>query len=181
MAKKKVKIFSNEYSVSHMTNNNNKKAYWLWEKNPYEKDCWIEVDVDDFNFEMRVSIGFRRMFMEDAVLYIKDADLIKEWGLSEIDEYILDIEGLKTLLFEKSIDDLEDFLMYAPQAMIDNIEVVCTEKELTDTKKLKLIKDYTGKDISEYYRDLELEGKTIESQNETKTKTKARQPRQKKV
>lgn len=178
MARKKVRIFSNEYSVSHMPRNEKYGRYWLWEKNPYEKDCWIEVDVDDFNHEMRTSLGFRRMFMEDAVLYIKDGDLIKEWGLQEVDEYILDVEGLKELVFEKSIEDLEDFLMYAPQSMIDNIEVVCTEKELTDTRKLKLIKDYTGKDIEEYYKDLELEGKTVE---ESINQTKVRQPRKKKT
>lgn len=178
MARKKVRIFSNEYSVSHMPRNEKYGRYWLWEKNPYEKDCWIEVDVEDFNFEMRTSLGFRRMFMEDAVLYIKDADLIKEWGLQEVDEYILDVEGLKELVFEKSIEDLEDFLMYAPQSMIDNIEVVCTEKELTDTRKLKLIKDYTGKDIEEYYKDLELEGKTVE---ESTNQAKIRQPRKKKT
>ena len=178
MARKKVRIFSNEYSVSHMPRNEKYGRYWLWEIDPYENDCWIEVDVEDFNFEMRTSLGFRRMFMEDAVLYIKDADLIKEWGLQEVDEYILDVEGLKELVFEKSIEDLEDFLMYAPQSMIDNVEVVCTEKELTDTRKLKLIKDYTGKDIEEYYKDLELEGKTVE---ESTNQTKVRQPRKKKT
>ena len=177
MAKKRVRIFSNEYSVSHVPANEKYGRYWLWEKNPYEKECYIDVDVDDFNYEMRTSIGFRRMFTDYGTLFIKDADLIKTWDLEEVDEYMLDIEGLKELVFNKTIAELEEYLMYAPESMIENIPVICTEKELTDTKKIKLIKDYTGKDMQEYYTDAEAEGVAIE---EKTMKPKARQPRSKK-
>lgn len=178
MAKKTVRVFSNEYSVSHMPKNEKYGNYWVWNKNPYEKECYLDIAIDDFNFEMRTSIGFRRMFEEDATLFIKDVDLIREWNLEEVTDYILDIEGLKELIFEKPMSELEEFLMYAPQSMIDNIDLVCTEKELTDRRKLKLIKDYTGKDLEEYYKDLEEAGKTLE---EPTAKPKARQPRSKKT
>ncbi len=173
MASKKIKIYSNEHSVSHSPTSDKIGREWIWRKNPYEKECYIEVEVDHFRHEMRNSVGFRRLFEDDATLFIKDEALIKEWDLEEIQEYILDVDALKHLVFEGSLSELEDFVMYAPQSMIDSIEVICTENELTDRKKIKLIRDYTGKDLEEYYTDLEAEGKTIEEVN----KPKARQPR----
>ena len=56
------------------------------------------------------------------------------------------------------------FLQYAPQAMIDNIEVVCTAKELTDRNKIKLIRKFTGKDLEEFYND-----KIIDEEKRRKT------------
>lgn len=178
--RKKVRIFSNEYSVSHVPKSDKYGAHWTWKKNPYESECYIEVDIEDFNLEMRISTGFRRMFVEEGVLYIKDADLIKQWGLQEIDQYILNVEELKDLVFNGTIDQLEEFLKYAPQSMLDNIEIICTSKELPNRDKIKLIKSYTGKDLEEYYRDIEAEGKEVESTNIDESK-KARKPRKKKV
>lgn len=176
MAKKMVKIFSNELSVSHIPQGG-KGLYWLWEKSPYEDECYIEVEAEDFRFEMRNRIGFRRMFAEDGTLFIKDADLIKEFNLSDIDEYILTNDELTELVFNGSVDKLEEFLQYAPQSMIDNIQPICTAKELTDRKKIKLIKEYTGKDLNEFYDDAENMGEIKDGTDQVATK----QPRKKKI
>ena len=37
--------------------------------------------------------------------------------------------------------------------MIDNIALICTETELTDIRKIRLYKEYTGKDLAEFYED----------------------------
>ena len=37
--------------------------------------------------------------------------------------------------------------------MIDNISLICTETELTDIRKIRLYKEYTGKDLAEFYED----------------------------
>ncbi len=173
MAKKMVRIYSNEHSVSHEPTSDKIGREWKWVKNPYEKDCYIDVEADHFRHEMRNSIGFRRLFTEDAVLFIKDEALVEEWGLEDIQEYILDVDSLTDLVFNGTLTELEDYLMYAPQSMIDNIEVICTTTELTDTKKIRLIHSYTGKNLGEFYEDLQAEGQVVGDI----TKPKARQPR----
>ncbi len=171
-AKKKIRVYSNEHSVSHKTTLGNT---WTWKKNPYEPECYLDIELETYNQEMRASVGFRRMFLDDATLFIKDADTIKLWGLQEVQEYILSVEEIKNLVVNGTMEELEDFLMYAPNSMLYSIEMVCTETEITDRRKLRMIRAYTGKDLEEFYADLEAEGKTVENFN----KPKARQPRAK--
>ena len=154
MASKLIKIYCNSDSVSHQPSNGN--MYWLWEQNPYESECFLEIDRKEFETEMRKSIGLRKMF-EEGILSVKDENVLEKFKLKEIDEYIMDKTQLEKFIEESTFEEFDDFLQYAPQAMIANIEVICTSKELTDRKKIKLFKQYTGKDLQEFYEDNEEE------------------------
>lgn len=167
---KTIKVYSNSDSVSHQPSNGN--IYWLWEKNPYEDECYLELDRKEFENEMRKSFGLRRMF-EYGILCVKESTFLEKFNLKDIDEYILSNNDLEKFIEDSSIEDFEDYLEYAPKTMLDNIEIICTHKELTDRRKLKLFRQYTGKDLQEFYEDQEdEEGKPVETK-------KGRQPRKK--
>lgn len=168
---KLIKVYSNSDSVSHQPSNGN--MYWLWERNPYEDECFLELERKEFETEMRKSIGLRKMF-EEGILSVKDEDVLEKFKLKDIDEYVMDKKQLENFIEESTLEEFEDFLKYAPQAMIINIETICTSKELTDRKKIKLFKQYTGKDLQEFYEDNE--DKEIVEVNKP---SKGRQPRKK--
>lgn len=147
---KEIRVYSNSESVSHQPSNGD--MYWLWEQNPYESECFLDLDRKQFENEMRKSIGLRRMF-EMGILSIKESAVLEKFKLEGVSEYVMDKKELEIFIDETNVADFEDFLKFAPQAMIDNVETLCTSKELTDRKKLKLFKEYTGKDLEEFYDD----------------------------
>jgi hypothetical protein len=147
---KTIRVYSNSESVSHQPSNGD--LYWLWKQNPYEENCYLDIDRKLFETEMRKSIGLRKMF-EKGILSIKEAAVLEAFRLKDVDEYVLDKKTLANFIENSTVEKFEDFLKFAPQAMIDNIEVICTSKELTDRRKTKLFKEYTGKDLEEFYDD----------------------------
>jgi hypothetical protein len=167
---KTIRVYSNSSSVSHRPYGTT--FYWLWEQNPYEDECYLDLDRKEFEEEMRRSVGLRKMF-EKGILSIKDSAILEAFKLDNIDEYIMNNKQLEDFIESSTVSEFEEFLQFAPQAMIDNIEVVCTAKELTDRNKIKLFRKYTGKDLEEFYDDKADEGEKI-SKPEVK---KGRQPR----
>ena len=167
---KTVRVYSNSPSVSHRPFGTT--FYWLWEHNPYEDECYLDLDKKEFEEEMRRSVGLRKMF-EKGILSVKESAILEKFKLDNLDEYVMNNKQLEEFIDNATVSEFEDFLQFAPQAMIDNIEVVCTSKELTDRNKIKLFRKYTGKDLEEFYDDKADEGKEI-SKPETK---KGRQPR----
>jgi hypothetical protein len=147
---KEIRIYSNSESVSHQPSNGD--MYWLWEQNPYESECFLDLDRKQFEVEMRKSVGLRKMF-EMGILSVKESAVLEKFKLEGVDEYIMDRKKLENFIDESNVSDFEDFLQFAPQAMIDSVETICTSKELTDRNKIKLFKKYTGKDLEEFYDD----------------------------
>lgn len=145
-----IKIFSNESSVSHQPRNG--EIYWLWEKNPYENECYIEKTREEIERELRQSKGLRKLF-EMGSLVLKDKDLVEKFGLNCLDEYVKSIDELKEFVDTCSIAEFEDYCEYAPQSMIDNIAVIYTKTEMIDTRKIRIYKEFTGKDLTEFYED----------------------------
>ena len=145
-----IKIYSNEKSASHQPRTG--ELYWLWEKNPSEKECYIEKTREEVVRELRQSKGFRRM-VENGSLFIKDKEIVDEFNLNCLDGYVKSISELTTFIDTCTVDDFDDYCQYAPQSMIDNIAVICTEHELTDTRKIRIYQEYTGKDLLAFYED----------------------------
>lgn len=167
---KTIRVYSNSSSVSHQPFGTT--FYWLWEQNPYEDECYLDLDRKEFEDEMRRSIGLRRMF-EKGILSIKESAILEKFKLDNLDEYVMNNKQLEKFVEDSTVSEFEDFLQFAPQAMIDNIEVICTTKELTDRNKIKLFRKYTGKDLEEFYND---KAETGEETLVTETK-RGRQPR----
>ena len=145
-----IKIYSNEKSVSHQPRTG--ELYWLWEKNPSEKECYIEKTREEVARELRQSKGFRRM-VDSGILFVKDEAIVEEFNLSCLDGYIKSIDELTKFIDTCTVAEFEDYCQYAPESMIENIAVICTEHELTDTRKIRIYEEYTGKDLLAFYKD----------------------------
>ena len=168
-----IKIYSTEASVSHQPASG--EIYWLWRRNPYEKECYIEKTRKDLSRELRESKGLRLLF-DEGILVVKDKDIVEEFRLNCLDEYIKNQTELEEFIENSTIEEFEEYCQYAPDGMIKNIGTICANKELNDRKKIKIYKDYTGLDLEEYYKDNEDEtGKSTV----VDTQTAKRQPRKK--
>ena len=178
MAKKKVRVYNySGHSVSHKPENS--LAYLRWNIIDGVESA-LDIDEEVLIGEIDRSIGFRRMF-DDATLVIKDKTIREKYNMGDLDEYILDLTQVEEVVFDKDRDKLEDLLQYAPDTVVETVVEVCMKRELKDRDKLKLIKEYTGKDVEAYYIDMEKEknGKPIDE--EVKTSSTGRKPRQKKA
>lgn len=165
-----IKIYSNEQSVSHQPRNG--EIYWLWRKNPYEKECYIEKTRKELSRELRESKGLRLLF-DEGVLVTKDKDIVEEFRLNCLDEYIKNQSELEEFIENSTVEEFEEYCQYAPDAMVKNIGIICAEKELSDRRKIKIYKDYTGLDLEEYYKDNE-DAKDEVVKNDTQTPKKPR-------
>ena len=100
-------------------------------------------------------------------VYSQVVDILK-------DEYIKSMDELKTFVDTCSIAEFEDYCEYAPQTMIDNIALIYTTTELIDTRKIRIYKEYTGKDLAEFYEDSAKEGLTVGTEEQQSEKKPAR-------
>lgn len=175
---KTVRVWCTEDSVSHIPTTDKHKPQWVWQRNPYETECYYDVERALLEAELRSSGGLRWM-VENGVLKIKDSAIIENFRLDIDEEYIKDKDELKDFVLNCDEDTLEDFLQFAPDAMLLNIESIFSKVELNSRAKIKLIKSYTGTDLEEFYKDMDDEGVKLDvEQVKTKSgKTTKKQPR----
>ena len=81
-------------------------------------------------------------------LFISDAATVNEMPMKVEPEYYLDDNGVIDLLKNGSVDALLDCLDFAPNGVIDLVQKYALELPLTDTRKIKAIKDKTGFDVA---------------------------------
>ena len=81
-------------------------------------------------------------------LFIQDAATVNEMPMTVEPEYFLDDKGVIDLLKNGSVDALLDCLEFAPNGVLDLVQKYAIELPLTDTRKIKAIKDKTGFDIA---------------------------------
>ncbi len=80
-------------------------------------------------------------------LYIENAAAVKGISMETEPEYFLDDKGVIALLQNGSVDELLDCLDFAPTGVLDLVQKYAVELPLTDTRKIKAIKDKTGFDV----------------------------------
>ena len=81
-------------------------------------------------------------------LFIQDAPTVKEMPMKVEPEYYLDDKGVIDLLKNGSVDALLDCLDFAPNGVIDLVQKYALELPLTDTRKIKAIKNKIGFDVA---------------------------------
>jgi len=81
-------------------------------------------------------------------LFITDPATVEEMPMKVEPEYYLDDKGVIDLLKNGSVDQLLDCLDFAPNGVIDLVQKYAIELPLTDTRKIKAIKDKTGFDVA---------------------------------
>lgn len=81
-------------------------------------------------------------------LFITDPATVKEMPMRVEPEYYLDDKGVIDLLKNGSVDALLDCLDFAPNGVIDLVQKYAIELPLTDTRKIRAIKEKTGFDVA---------------------------------
>lgn len=77
-------------------------------------------------------------------LFIQDPPTVKEMPMKVEPEYYLDDKGVIELLKNGSVDALLDCLDFAPGGVIELVKKYAVELPITDTRKIKAIRDKTG-------------------------------------
>lgn len=81
-------------------------------------------------------------------LFIENPAAVEEMSMKVEPEYYLDDKGVIDLLTNGTVDALLDCLDFAPAGVLDLVQKYALELPLTDTRKIKAIKDKTGFDVA---------------------------------
>ena len=81
-------------------------------------------------------------------LVINDQDALTALNMSVEPEYFYSIEDVEKLLFEGSLDQLEDALNFAPDGVISLIKDIAVKEEISDIRKRYLIYKKTGFNVN---------------------------------
>lgn len=81
-------------------------------------------------------------------LFISDPATVNEMPMRVEPEYYLDDKGVIDLLKNGSVDALLDCLDFAPNGVLDLVQKYAIDLPLTDTRKIKAIKEKTGFDVA---------------------------------
>jgi hypothetical protein len=82
------------------------------------------------------------------MLFIREADAVKELEIPAEVEYFLDEKGVENLLNNESLDALLDALDFAPEGVIQLIKDKAVAMPLNDMAKREAIKNVTGFDVT---------------------------------
>ena len=103
-------------------------------------------------------------------LFIEDPATVNEMPIRVEPEYYLDDKGVIDLLTKGSVDQLLDCLDFAPGGVVDLVQKYALSLPLTDTRKIKAIKDKTGFDVALALKHKEeLAAEAAETQNQTES------------
>jgi hypothetical protein len=103
-------------------------------------------------------------------LFIENPAAVKEMSMNVEPEYYLDDKGVIDLLKNGSVDALLDCLDFAPAGVLDLVQKYAIDLPLTDTRKIKAIKDKTGFDVSLALKHkAELEAEAAEAGEQTES------------
>jgi hypothetical protein len=101
-------------------------------------------------------------------LVIENQEALDALNLGVEPEYFYSPEDVKKILFEGSLDQLEDTLNFAPDGIIEMIKKIAVESEIPDTRKREMITKKTGFSIDNaiMVNKVMAEGQPEESKNE---------------
>lgn len=99
-------------------------------------------------------------------LTVKDKDALTELNLEVEPEYFYEIEDVKRILSQGSMDEFLDCLDFAPAGVIDMVKELAVEMPLNDVAKRKVLKDKFDYDVDEIIKIREA---TIEGEEEEDT------------
>ena len=110
-------------------------------------------------------------------LFIENPAAVEEMSMNVEPEYYLDDKGVIDLLTNGSVDALLDCLDFAPAGVLDLVQKYAISLPVTDTRKIKAIKDKTGFDVALALKHkAELEAEAAEANNQTESGMTVDQP-----
>lgn len=81
-------------------------------------------------------------------LVIEDQSALDYLNMEVEPEYFYSEDDIKKVLFEGTLDQLEDTLNFAPQGAIEILKKMAVELEVPDTRKRDMISEKTGFDVN---------------------------------
>ena len=81
------------------------------------------------------------------LLVVEDADVVALLNMNVEPEYFYTEEEIRKILFQGSLDELLDYLDFAPAGGIELIKQIAVTEQLPDTRKREAISKHTGFNI----------------------------------
>lgn len=91
-------------------------------------------------------------FLLEHYLMIKDKNALSVLNIEAEEEYFYTKEDVEKLLFEGTLDQLDDALTFAPQGVVSLIQDCAVELNIPDMRKRNLITEKTGFNIDNAIR-----------------------------
>lgn len=133
-----VKVFSNSNgAVFYFSELSRTKRRWD------KLGSFKNISLEELR-ELVGSAGGLELLRDD--LLIKDIDVREELGLPVEKSYVLDEEGIKSLL-SGSLEELKTTLDNTTETIKENIAQIAVAQKLSDLDKLEVIKDASGVDV----------------------------------
>lgn len=111
------------------------------------------------SFEELEKLSFQpggRILME-SFLQITDEDVTGKLNLSVEPEYYMSEEQIVELITNGSLDAFLDALDYAPTGVMDLLKQFSVSLPMTDTQKIRALKEKTGFDVAAALKNIEAE------------------------
>ena len=135
--------------ISVRNSNNGKTGYVIPER--HLDRTWNVGETKKIPFEELKAFSYMPggIYTLENLLVIEDEEAIKELLNKEVEpEYNYDEQKIREVLFNGSMDELEDFLNFAPLGRIEILKTLAINEEVPDTRKRDLISKKTGLNIN---------------------------------
>lgn len=133
-----VEVWNNHRSSIGYTTD---KGSTVWHTPGLMKKIRMDELYDAFNV-----MGGRKLFAQGALL-IKDNDIREKLGLAELDKYILDKEGMEELLNNGNLEEIEEFLQYCSDMLLETFTQAAINLPIKDMNVARLITKYSATDV----------------------------------
>ena len=138
----------NDDDLISVRNRNNGETWYLLENGITRVFSVNEVKKVPYKelVELSYSVGGRALLADDLVIENKEA--LKLLNMNVEPEYFYTEAEIRKVLFEKSYDELADFLDFAPEGAIQIAKDIAVKEEIPDVKKREMLGAKTGLNIN---------------------------------
>lgn len=168
------KYINDDDLVSVRNRNNGTTFYDLPEK--HISRTFVQDQVKQIAFSELADLMYTGggEYLIRHLLVIEDENARKELGLEVEPEYLYTRDDIRNLLFTGTLDQLEDFLNFAPEGAIQIARDIAIDEALPDVRKRDMISKKTGFEIN---KAIELKAMmSDETEEEQKKERKAEVP-----
>lgn len=130
--------------VSVRNRNNGYTGYTLQDRNIWRNFAPGEVKKVPLEELRQVQYNPGGDYILSNLLVIENEEALKDLNMTVEPEYNYTENDVKNLLFNGTIEQLQDFLDFAPAGAIELCKEIAVKEEVPDTRKRKIISEVTG-------------------------------------
>lgn len=163
----------NNKLISVRNRNNGSTGYYLSDSRISR--TWMPNEVKQIPFSELQSAIYEPgcEFILKNLLVIENEEALKVLNIHTEPEYFYTEKDIKKLLYEGSMDELNDFLDFAPVGAIELAKDIAVKEELPDMRKREAISKATGLNINNAInvnKIMDEEEQTAETEKSEKTR-----------